>query len=56
MGRDRAGSRLVLVADGRHAGPAFKRPTWGQSATRGQAAQELATCYKAFRKYYGIED
>ena len=39
-----------------HEGPAFNRPTWGQSATRGQAAQELATCYKAFRKYYGIED
>ena len=40
----------------RHPGPAFKRPTCGQCATRGQAAQELGACYGAFRAYYGIED
>ena len=37
-----------------HEGPAFNLPTRGQSATRGQAAQELIVCYRAFRAYYGI--
>ena len=36
-------------------GPAFKLPTSGQCATRGQAAQELIACYTAFLAYYGIE-
>ena len=38
-----------------HAGPAFKRPTWGQCATRGKAARELGACYADFRAYYGVE-
>jgi len=38
-----------------HPGPAFKLPTNGQCATRGQAAQELIACYTAFLAYYRIE-
>ena len=38
-----------------HPGPAFRLPTNGQCATRGQAAQELIACYTAFLAYYGIE-
>ena len=36
------GMDLVHVAT--HPGPAFKLPTFGQCATRGQAAQELIAC------------
>ena len=51
------GSRLVLVHDaGDVPGPAFMRPTVGQSATRGQAARELGACYAAFRAFYQIEE
>ena len=39
-----------------HPGPAFKRPTYGQCATRGQAARELGACWRAFRACYGIEE
>ena len=39
-----------------HPGPVFKRPTYGQCATRGQAARELGACYGAFRAYYGIAE
>jgi len=42
---------MVLV----HPGPAFMLPTFGQCATRAQAAQELIACYTAFLAYYGIE-
>ena len=38
-----------------HPGPAFKRPTSGQCATRGQAARELGACYAHFRAFYGVE-
>ena len=38
-----------------HAGAPFKRPTWGQSATRGLAARELGACYAHFRAFYGVE-
>ena len=43
---------LTLV----HPGPAFRLPTNGQCATRGEAVSELRECYAAFRLYYGIED
>ena len=28
-----------------HPGPPFRRPTWGQTATRAQAARALNACY-----------
>jgi len=37
-------------------GPAFKRPTFGQCATRAQAARELGACYGAFRGWFGIAE
>lgn len=38
-----------------HPGPPFKRPTWGTTPTRGQAARALGACYATFRAHYGIE-
>ena len=37
-------------------GPAFKRPTFGQCATRAQAARGLGACYGHFRAYYGLDE
>jgi len=39
-----------------HPGPAFRQPTNGRCATRGQAARELGECWNAFRDWFGIED
>ena len=38
-----------------HPGPAFNRPTNGTTPTRREAAIELAECWRAFRRFYGIE-
>ena len=39
-----------------HPGLPFKRPTWGQSATRGLAERELGACYGAFRSWFRLDD
>ena len=38
-----------------HPGAPFKRPTWGQCATRAQAARALGACYSALRAWFGLE-
>ena len=38
-----------------HRGPPLNRPRSGSCTTRGEAARELITCWRNFRRYYGLD-
>jgi hypothetical protein len=39
-----------------HPGPAFRRPRSGTTPTRRAAARELLECWRAFRRWYGMDE
>ena len=39
-----------------HPGPAFKRPTTGTTPTRKEAARALLACWRAFRRWFGLDE
>jgi hypothetical protein len=39
-----------------HPGPAFKQPTTGTTPTRREAARELVECWRAFRRWFGLDE